>query len=55
MMRRAETRRGDASDATAAIVRRQLEHDPGTIGWRRIDASGPPDAVLGRAVHALRA
>jgi aminoglycoside phosphotransferase family enzyme/predicted kinase len=55
IMRRADTRHGDASDATAAIVRRQLEHDPGTIGWRRIDASGPPDAVLGRAVHALRA
>ena len=49
MMRRADERQGDASDATSEIVRRQLQHDPGPIGWRRLDASGPPDSVLDRA------
>jgi len=55
MMRRADRRLGDASDATAAVVRRQLEHDPGTIGWRRLDASEPPETVLDRALKGLRA
>ena len=36
---RTEARRGDASDATAQVVRRQREEDTGTITWHRIDAS----------------
>lgn len=49
---RVAARRHDASDATAAIVRRQLEVDPGALDWQRIDAGGTPADVL---VHAKRA
>lgn len=50
---RAGARRGDASDADAAIVARQLHYDTGAIGWARIDASGAPDATLARATECL--
>ncbi len=43
---RVEGRRGDASDATAAIVRRQQGYDLGAIGWRRVAADGPLDKVV---------
>jgi hypothetical protein len=33
-------RRGDASDADAAVVETQLGYDLGTICWERIDAGG---------------
>ncbi len=32
---------GDASDATVATLRMQLDRDVGEIGWVRVDASGP--------------
>jgi predicted kinase len=38
---RIEGRQGDASDATVATLRMQLERDVGAIGWVRVDASGP--------------
>ncbi|MDO9430903.1 MAG: AAA family ATPase [Phenylobacterium sp.] len=38
---RIEGREGDASDATAATLRMQLERDVGSIDWVRVDASGP--------------
>ncbi len=38
---RIEGREGDASDATVATLRMQLERDVGPIGWVRVDASGP--------------
>jgi aminoglycoside phosphotransferase family enzyme/predicted kinase len=53
LMARVRSRRSDPSDADEAIVRRQLEQDPGAIDWHRVDASGPADAVL-RAVAAAR-
>jgi len=40
LVERVEARRGDPSDATAAIVRAQLGRDPGPMGWRRIDTRG---------------
>src|SRR5262249_54246974 len=46
-------RRGDASDADAAIARAQERYDLGTLGWRRIDASGTPEETLARAQAAL--
>lgn len=38
---RIEGRKGDASDATVATLRMQLDRDVGTIDWVRVDASGP--------------
>jgi hypothetical protein len=37
---RLQARGADASDATPAVLGRQLARDLGDIGWRRIDASG---------------
>ncbi|HEX2116576.1 MAG TPA: AAA family ATPase [Alphaproteobacteria bacterium] len=42
-------RRGDASDATVAVLRRQLTYDVGPIAWHRIDAAAEPGAVAARA------
>jgi uncharacterized protein len=50
---RADARRGDASDATGRIVRQQVKAGAGEIAWRRLDASGLPEATLERARAAL--
>jgi aminoglycoside phosphotransferase family enzyme/predicted kinase len=46
-------RRGDASDADAAIARAQESYELGALGWTRIDASGTPEETLARAKAAL--
>jgi uncharacterized protein len=43
---RVTARQADASDATAEVVEKQLGYDTGTIGWRRISASGMADETL---------
>jgi len=43
----------DASDADAAVARRQEEFDLGTMTWSIVDASGTPDETLARARTAL--
>jgi hypothetical protein len=43
-------RRGDASDATIAVLERTAQSDPGAIEWRRLDAAGD---ALGAARQAL--
>ncbi|MFZ2006057.1 MAG: AAA family ATPase, partial [Stellaceae bacterium] len=53
MAERVTARRHDASDATAEIVKRQLEVDPGALDWKRIDAAGAAAEVLARAKRAL--
>ena len=53
LMARVGARSGDASDASPAIVAQQLDHDPGFLDWRRIDASAGPDATLAAARAAL--
>jgi hypothetical protein len=53
MRERIDVRRGDASDATVDVLDRQLRHDPGALDWRRIDASGGPEATLETARLAL--
>jgi aminoglycoside phosphotransferase family enzyme/predicted kinase len=47
-------RRGDASDADAAIVRTQQSYKLDTLGWIRIDASGTPEQTLARVKAALQ-
>ena len=41
LAKRIEGREGDASDATVATLRMQLDRDVGPIDWVRVDASGP--------------
>lgn len=50
---RVEARRGDASDATAEVVRHQAARAIGDLDWVCLDASGTPAEVLGRAQAAL--
>ncbi|WP_414463618.1 AAA family ATPase [Hyphomicrobium sp. DY-1] len=52
---RVEARMGDASDATADVVRSQLKFDLGPISWHRLDASGDPRRVFEAAIAVLRA
>ncbi|MCA3280268.1 MAG: AAA family ATPase [Roseomonas sp.] len=44
------SRRGDASDATIAVLERAAKADPGPIDWARLDAAGD---ALGAARKAL--
>jgi uncharacterized protein len=46
-------RKADASDADAAIARRQEQYDLGALQWTRIDASGSPEQTLRRTKAAL--
>ena len=46
MIERVELRTGDASDADAAVVKRQLEYDTGEIDWHIVDAGLSPGNVL---------
>jgi len=50
---RVGARRGDASDAGAAVVEAQERYDLGALDWTRIDAAGTPDATLARARAAI--
>jgi hypothetical protein len=50
---RVATRTRNASDATVAVVERQLGYDLGSIGWRRIDASGDRMQTLAAARSSL--
>ena len=46
-------RKGDASDADAAVAREQEHYDLGVLQWTSVDASGSPDETLRRAKAAL--
>jgi aminoglycoside phosphotransferase family enzyme/predicted kinase len=50
---RIAARRGDASDATVAVLRQQQDYDLGRIDWHRIDAGGTADAVIDAALQKL--
>lgn len=54
MKARVNKRTSDASDATAAVVDRQLANAPRVHDWTHIDANGPPDEVVQRVRDALR-
>jgi aminoglycoside phosphotransferase family enzyme len=51
--RRIGARRADASDATVAILRRQLDYEIGPMDWTRIDVSGDEPAALADARRVL--
>ena len=53
MARRVAERAGDASDATPAVVRTQIDRGAGDITWARIDAGGSPESALADARRAL--
>lgn len=50
---RVAARRGDASDADAAVVCHQSSYDLGPMVWTRISADGDPEAVAARVRDAL--
>jgi hypothetical protein len=51
---RVAVRSGDASDATADVVRAQASEPVGAIEWRRLDAAGRLDALAVEALAAIR-
>jgi aminoglycoside phosphotransferase family enzyme/predicted kinase len=53
LVTRVEDRTDDASDATAAVVRRQLDYEIGPIAWQRVNAGGSESEVLEAARAAL--
>lgn len=53
LVARVTERHGDASDATARIVRAQESYDLGEIGWARIDASRGRAEMAAQARHIL--
>ncbi len=52
LVTRVQGRTGDASDATAAVVRRQLDYETGPIGWQGLNAGGSAEEVL-KAARAM--
>ena len=46
-------RKDDASDAYAAVARRQEQYDLGALQWTPVDASGSPEETLRRTKAAL--
>jgi aminoglycoside phosphotransferase family enzyme/predicted kinase len=53
LVERVTARRGDASDATANVVRQQLARGAGDTGWARVDAGGKVDATVSASKAAL--
>lgn len=51
---RVRERRNDASDATEEVVAAQTSWVTGPLDWRKLDASGPADAVAAAALAELR-
>lgn len=53
MIERVTDRTGDASDADASVVRKQLKKPTGNISWRRISTDGTLDQTLSNCEDAL--
>ncbi len=53
LVTRVRKRKGDASDADATVIARQLAGDPGEITWTRLDAARSPERVAASARAAL--
>jgi hypothetical protein len=54
LIARSEQRQLDASDADAAVIRKQVAEDTGAVTWHRIDASRASDDTLRVAGDMLR-
>jgi aminoglycoside phosphotransferase family enzyme/predicted kinase len=54
LVARVDARRGDASDADAAVVAQQAEYDLGDISWVRVDARGSAADTLNVAKAKLQ-
>ena len=54
LIRRVTQRTADASDATEAVVRRQLNYDTGPVTWQCLSAGGTARQLLKAAESALR-
>ena len=52
-LRRVSGRSGDASDADAAVARKQEDYVTGPVSWSRIDAAGSPGQTLTNAREAV--
>ena len=50
---RTAARRDDASDATPAVVMKQLKQGPGSLTWHRLDAADSPESVAAAARRLL--
>lgn len=55
LAKRLTARRFDASDATPAILDRQLHYDLGELSWDRLPASGDPKRIARRAGRLVAA
>ena len=55
LLARIESRSKDASDATKAVLSRQLAYDLGEIGWVRLDVNRTTDEVVKDVWRMLRA
>jgi uncharacterized protein len=53
MRARIAWRRGDASDASAEILRNQMAHNSGALDWIGVESGGDRDATLAAARRAL--
>lgn len=54
LRRRIEARRGGPSDATVAVLERQLGYDLGEVDWRRLDAGQAPDTTAAAILDLIR-
>ena len=54
LIERVARRKGDPSDADAAVVERQMRYDLGPITWRRVDATPEPGKVATEARAVLK-
>jgi len=53
LLARVDARRGDASDATAEVVRAQMAARSGPVPWVRVDADAPPGEVAAKVMRAM--
>jgi len=55
MAERLRHRTRDASDATVAVLERQISREVGSIGWMRMDATAPAPQLATSVLASMRA